>query len=215
MGYHRRAVSLHEAARVIARDHGGAIPSEPATLRSLPGIGPYTAAAVASIAFGVPVAAVDTNVRKVMARVEFGRERHEITTAQADAAAAAWLDRARPGDWNQALMNLGHGVCRTVPRCGACPLASACRFRLAGRTGVPSGRRQPAFDGSVRQLRGAVVTALRARPSMTISGLVAATGRGRSEVVAAVTGLERDGVVGATPAALSGSARGRVRLGGA
>jgi A/G-specific adenine glycosylase len=214
MGYHRRAVSLHEAARAILRDHGGAIPSDPAVLRALPGIGPYTAAAVASIAFGVPVAAVDTNVRKVMARVEFGAEPHEVTTAQADVAATEWLDRARPGDWNQALMNLGHGVCRTVPRCGECPLASVCRFHLAGRTGRPGARRQPAFQGSLRQLRGAVVAALRQRPTMTVAGLAAATGRGPDEVAAAVAGLARDGVVGATPAALEGRTRGRVSLGG-
>jgi A/G-specific adenine glycosylase len=215
MGYHRRAVALHDAARTMMREHGCAVPRDPSTLRALPGIGPYTSAAVASIAFGVPVAAVDTNVRKVMARADFGVERQEITAAQAEAAATAWLDPARPGDWNQALMNLGHGVCRTTPRCDECPLAPVCRFRLSGRTGRPSGPGQPAFEGSMRQVRGAVVTALRAHPTMTIGGLVGATGRDEEDVVTAVTGLARDGVVGATPAALAGNPRGRVRLGGA
>ncbi len=213
MGYHRRAVSLHEAARAIVRDHDGAVPRDPAALRALPGVGPYTAAAVGSIAFGTPVAAVDTNVRKLMARVEFGLERHEITTAQADDAAAAWLDPARPGDWNQALMNLGHGVCRTVPRCEECPLTSVCRFRQAGRRGGPSSRRRPAFHGSLRQLRGEVVAALRQSPTMTVAGLIAATGRGEDDVVAALAGLARDGVVAATRAALAGRAGGRVHLG--
>ena len=97
MGYNRRAVALHETARAIVRDHEGAVPREPDTLRALPGVGPYTAAAVASIAYGVPIATVDTNVRKVVARLDHGAERDEITAAQAADAAASWLDRSTPG----------------------------------------------------------------------------------------------------------------------
>src|SRR5262245_62460917 len=73
LGYNRRAVSLSEAARRIVRDHGGRVPADPATLRALPGVGPYTAAAVASIGFGLPIAAVGTNVRRVVARAVRGR----------------------------------------------------------------------------------------------------------------------------------------------
>jgi A/G-specific adenine glycosylase len=212
LGYHRRAVSLHEAARVIVRDHGGMIPADPGALRALPGVGPYTAAAVASIAFGVPVAAVDTNVRKVMARLVFGAERDEITSREADDAAAAWLDAARPGEWNQAMMNLGRAVCRTRPRCGVCPLADACRFRASGREGRPSVRRRPAFHGSARQLRGAVVAALRDESPATLASIAAATGWPIDRVSVAVAGLHRDGVVVAGRAALVGRPRGRVRF---
>jgi A/G-specific adenine glycosylase len=212
LGYHRRAVALHESARVIVRDHDGEVPAEPAVLRALPGVGPYTAAAVASIAFGAPVATVDTNVRKVIARLAFGAERDEITTRQADEAAAAWLDRQRPGEWNQAVMNLGRDVCRTRPRCDACPLAGTCRFRASGRAGRPSVERQPTFHGSSRQMRGEVVAALRARSPSTLGAIAASTERPVERVADAVAGLHRDGVVDASAAALEGRPRGRVRF---
>lgn len=212
MGYHRRAVALHETARAVMRDHGGRIPSDPAALRSLPGIGPYTAGAVASIAFGMPEAAVDTNVRKVLARVDHGAERDEISTVQAADAAAAWLDRSRPGDWNQALMTMGRQICRTTPRCDVCPLAPVCRFRANGRVGRPSVGRQPAFEGSMRQVRGAVVAVLTANTSCSLAGLANVAEAPLERVAAAVNGLVRDGVVSAGPMALAGKPRGRVRL---
>lgn len=212
MGYHRRAVALHETARAVMREHDGRVPSDPSALRTLPGIGPYTSAAVASIAFAVPVAAVDTNVRKVMARVEHGAERDEITPAQAAAAADAWLDRSRPGDWNQALMTMGRQVCRTTPRCAICPFAPVCRFRASGRSGRPSVGAQPAFEGSMRQARGAVVAALSAHPSLSIRRLAELTGLPVDRVTAAVSGLARDGVASAGPVARSGGRDGRVRL---
>jgi A/G-specific adenine glycosylase len=212
MGYHRRAVALHETARVVMGEHGGRVPSDPATLRTLPGIGPYTAAAVASIAFSVPTPAVDTNVRKVMARVDHGAERDEITGGQAAQSAESWLDRAHPGDWNQALMTMGRRICRTTPRCEICPFAPVCRFRASGRVGRPSAGRQPAFEGSMRQVRGAVVAALRTHPSLSLGRLAALTGQPLERVAAAVTGLVSDGVASAGPAALAGGSGGRVRL---
>jgi A/G-specific adenine glycosylase len=212
LGYHRRAVALHEAARAIVREHEGVVPSDPAALRALPGVGPYTAAAVASIAFGVPVATVDTNVRKVIARLAFGAERDEITSRQAEDAAAAWLDPTRPGEWNQAVMNLGREVCRTRPRCGVCPLAEPCRFRASGREGRPSVKRQTAFHGSAREVRGEVVAALRNRGPSTVGAIADSTGRPAERVVEAVVSLHRDGVVEASAAALEGRAGGRVRF---
>jgi A/G-specific adenine glycosylase len=214
MGYHRRAVALHEAARILVRDRNGVLPAQPEMLRTLPGIGPYTSAAIASIAFGIPVATVDTNVRKVMARLEFGVERDEIAPAQVAHAAERWLDRERPGDWNQALMTLGRQVCRTRPRCDACPLAPVCRFRSAGRTGRPSVRRQPPFEGSLRQVRGAVVAALRDRSSVSVARLVAVIGADAARVTEAIAGLAADGIVEASAGALAGRPTGRVRLPG-
>lgn len=212
LGYHRRAVSLQLAARTIVAEHGGRVPDGLTELQALPGVGPYTAAAVASIAYGVPVAAVDTNARKVMARLDHGVERDEITQRQAEAVAGEWLEGGRPGEWNQAVMTLGRSICRTTPRCEVCPLAPVCRFRAAGRTGRPSVRRQPAFEGSVRQVRGAVVSHLLAHPFLTIAGLASLTGYGAPRVAEAVAGLHRDRVVTATAAALDGRAGGRVRL---
>ncbi|MGZ4114689.1 MAG: A/G-specific adenine glycosylase, partial [Actinomycetota bacterium] len=133
LGYNRRAVALHRAAEAVVAEHAGVVPGDPAALRSLPGVGPYTAAAVASIAFGVGVVAVDTNVMRVVSRVV----RVEGVGA-IGAAAAGWLDGNDPGAWNQAVMDLGREVCRPVPRCGACPIRTTCRS--AGSVSARGGR---------------------------------------------------------------------------
>jgi A/G-specific adenine glycosylase len=211
LGYNRRAVALSEAARIIVRDHGGRVPDRVETLARLPGVGPYTAAAVAALGHGMPVAAVDTNVRRVVARARIGRD--DPSPLEVEAAAAAWLDRGDPGSWNQALMDLGREVCRPVPRCEACPLSRTCRFRLLGATPAPTPRRQGPFQGSFRQLRGAVIRELRAVDSATLGSLAARVGRSPDSVVAAVRRLAAEGLVRAGPAALDGRPSGRVRLG--
>ncbi len=212
LGYHRRAVALREAARIIVARHAGRVPERVEDLLALPGVGPYTAAAVASIAYRVPVAAVDTNARKVMARLDHGAERDEITLPDAEASASAWLARDRPGDWNQAVMNLGRDVCLTTPRCPVCPLAPACRFRASGRRGRPAGRRQPAFEGSMRQVRGAIVSQLRGHSSLSVARLARLTGHSSGRIGEAVAALHHDRIVSATPGALAGDGRGRVSL---
>ncbi len=208
LGYNRRAVALRATARAIVDDHDGIVPSDVAVLRSFPGIGPYTAAAVSSIAFGTPIAAVDTNVRKVMARVALGRDAHGVPDATITDAAQRWLATDAPGDWNQAVMDLGRQLCRPVPRCGGCPLARVCRFRSSGTTGPRSGRRQPPFEGSVRQLRGAILRELTIRTRPISTGTLAdRVGSDFARVRAAVEALRGDGLVEETPA-------GRVRLPG-
>jgi A/G-specific adenine glycosylase len=131
LGYYRRARDLHRAARVVREEHGGVLPRRIEDLRGLPGVGEYTSGAVASIAFGQAVPAVDGNVRRVLARL------HDVAEPSARwlrTTGAAWVDERRPGDWNQALMELGATVCTPrSPRCDACPLASWCRA-LAGGT---------------------------------------------------------------------------------
>jgi len=205
LGYHRRAVALHEAARAIVRDHGGVVPREVEELRRLPGVGPYTASAVASIAYGVPLAAVDTNARRIVARASFGAEQDEVVPRELTDEAQAWVPPRRAGDWNQALMDLGREVCRPlVPRCDVCPLASACRFRAEGRRGRRSGKRQPAFEGSLRQVRGRVLAALRDAPSVRVTDLPARAGVVIARADEALEGLTRDGLVVV--------ARGRARL---
>jgi A/G-specific adenine glycosylase len=195
LGYNRRAVRLSEAARVVVRDHGGRIPRDPVALRELPGVGPYTAAAVASLGFGEPVAVVDTNVRRVVSRVHLGIDGHEVPAVQVGALADAWLDRDDPIAWNQALMDLGREVCRPNPRCDVCPLAGVCRFRLDGSTARRGPRRQGPFEGSTRQVRGAVVNALRSHPSLTPTQLASETGFAADRVDAAVASLSVDGLV--------------------
>ena len=191
LGYPRRAVALSEAARAIVRDHGGSVPAEPAVLASLPGIGPYTAAAVASLGFGAPVPALDTNVRRVVRRVILGRD--DATAAETQSAAEHWLDRRDPAAFNQALMDVGRTHCRTRPRCGGCPLSRSCSFRLAGGVPSPAVRNRPRYEGSLRQLRGSILREVRSRTDVTMSALVAATGRSFDEVTAAVSDLADEG----------------------
>jgi A/G-specific adenine glycosylase len=194
LGYPRRALALREAARAIVRDHAGEVPRDVASLRELPGVGPYTAAAVASIAFGIPVAAVDTNVRRIAARVVHGSDPTEVPARVLQADADAMVDPAAPGQWNQAMMDLGRFVCRPTPRCGECPLAVGCRFALEGGSPRPSVRRQPAFDGSARQARGRVLAALRERGGASVRELAAQTGMPVGRTSRAAASLAGDGL---------------------
>jgi A/G-specific adenine glycosylase len=195
LGYPRRALALREAARAVVRDHDGRVPGDVAQLRSLPGVGPYTAAAVASIAFGVAVAAVDTNARRITARVLFAAEPQDVAPGALQAGADALVDPASPGAWNQALMDLGRFVCRPAPRCGECPLRGVCRFALEGAAPGPSGRRRPAFEGSARQARGRVLAQLRACGGASVGELAEATGMRLDRTSHAAAALASDGLV--------------------
>ena len=135
LGYYRRARALHRAAREIVARHGGSLPADPSALQSLPGIGKYTAHAIASLAFGRDVAALDGNVRRVFARV--AALETPIDTAAGEKAlwalAESHLPPGRAADYNQALMDLGATVCTPrAPRCVACPLDSFCKARQNG-----------------------------------------------------------------------------------
>jgi A/G-specific adenine glycosylase len=132
LGYYARARNLHKAARLM----DGVFPSGYQAVRDLPGVGDYTAAAISSIAFGLPYAVLDGNVMRVVARLtndpaDIGAAR---TRARFREIAQGWLDTRRAGAFNQAMMELGATVCLPrAPRCGICPLAALCAGRLAGR----------------------------------------------------------------------------------
>ncbi len=191
LGYNRRAINLRRAALVVVEELGGRFPADVAGLERLPGVGPYTARAVASIAYGQPVGAVDTNVRRVLGRSIAGdpgavppRELQALADALAGAAGPADADEPRhedgsaeldrPGDWTAALMDLGSTVCRArAPRCDACPVAATCAYALRKPTalGPPpaTARRDHAvreraepFEQSNRWLRGRILDRLRA-----------------------------------------------------
>jgi A/G-specific adenine glycosylase len=140
LGYYSRARNLHAGARAVDARFGGALPSRAAELREVPGIGPYTAGAIASIAFGERAPLVDGNVARVLARV-FAIEHDIKSTAgqkalwsAAGALMRALPEAAAPGDLNQGLMELGATICTaTQPRCLVCPLASACAAARTGR----------------------------------------------------------------------------------
>ena len=136
MGYNRRALNLHRLARRVVAEHGGAIPGDLAALAKLPGVGPYTARAVAALAFGARVGAVDTNVRRVLGRVA-GRPagpagRSDAATERAiQTLADAAVPPDAPGEWTHALMDIGATLCRPrAPRCTDCPAAPWCRSAL-------------------------------------------------------------------------------------
>jgi len=137
LGYYRRARNLQATARSLVHDHGGRLPADPASLRTLPGVGAYTAAALASIVHGVPAAVVDGNVIRVLSRLlglndpaASGPGRKKI-----EALAGRLLEPGRAGDWNQAVMELGANVCTPrSPRCSGCPWESSC---VGAETGSP------------------------------------------------------------------------------
>lgn len=138
LGYYSRARNLHGAARMVRERHGGRLPGTPDELRGLPGIGEYTAGAVASIAFGVPTPAVDGNVRRVLSRVY---DLEDPGPAELRDRASGLVPDDRPGDFNQALMELGATICTPrSPDCGACPVAEWCEAR---RLGVQEERPRP------------------------------------------------------------------------
>lgn len=181
LGYYRRARSLHAAAVAIVQRHGGRVPSDASSLRELPGVGRYTAGAVASIAFGKPEPIVDGNVMRVLSRLADRR------ASTADRAGQAWcwaqaeaLARAacRPAVTNEALMELGATVCTPAnPRCDACPLASLCRSRAAGSQSIvpppkPATTRRALVLHALVPLRGARV-GLAIRPEGLWKGLLA------------------------------------------
>ncbi len=131
LGYYSRARNLHAAARFVSGALGGAFPTDAEGLRALPGVGPYAANAIASIAYGEPAPALDGNQARVLSRV-LAWEEVLRTPFDLLAPAQDMIDRARPGDYNQALMDLGASICTPKsPRCGDCPVARHCAARAA------------------------------------------------------------------------------------
>lgn len=168
LGYPRRALRLQECARVLTAEHEGQVPADEVTLRTLPGIGEYTAAAVTSFAFGRRAVVLDTNVRRVLARAISGIALPPPTLQAAERTLAAELlppDGSAAARWSAALMELGALVCTArAPACGDCPLASRCEWRAAGYPPDPhrARRRSQGWQGTDRQARGRVMAALRA-----------------------------------------------------
>ncbi|MFI5621032.1 A/G-specific adenine glycosylase [Streptomyces sp. NPDC051567] len=166
LGYPRRALRLHGAAVAITERHGGDVPQGHAQLLALPGIGEYTAAAVASFAYGQRHAVLDTNVRRVLARTSTGVEYPPNATTAAERRLARQLlppDEGTAARWAAASMELGALVCTArTPDCARCPVAGLCAWRLAGKPpydGPP--RRGQTYAGTDRQVRGRLLAVLR------------------------------------------------------
>ncbi len=163
LGYPRRAKRLHECATVIAERFADTVPSDVETLLTLPGVGAYTARAVACFAYQRRVPVVDTNVRRVVARVVHGKAdaATSSTTRDLDDVAALMPDDADAPRFSVALMELGATVCTArAPRCGLCPLSS-CAWRSAGFPAATAARRSQRYAGTDRQVRGRLLDVLR------------------------------------------------------
>lgn len=182
LGYNSRALRLRNAAIQVS-DHGW--PTESADLRTLPGIGPYTANAIASICFGAPVPAIDTNLRRVLSRWD-GRP---LDGSDLERFASSVVG-SPAGDWNQALMDLGSTLCLARdPLCDQCPVAETCTDPSIY---VPAPR-QSRFEGSPRQLRGALVRADLVGDDLTETG--EKLGRSPQEISRAIAALSEEGLI--------------------
>jgi A/G-specific adenine glycosylase len=200
LGYPRRALRLHAAAVAITERHGGAVPSDHAQLRALPGVGDYTAAAVAVFAFGHRHPVLDTNVRRVLTRALAGAELPpaNVTRAERDRAAALLPeDDADAATWSVAVMELGALVCTAGrPRCADCPLAARCAWRAAGYPaydGPP--RRGQAWDGTDRQCRGRLMAAVREADGPVSAERLARTWDEADQRTRCLAGLVEDGLL--------------------
>ncbi|HSS10214.1 MAG TPA: A/G-specific adenine glycosylase [Acidimicrobiales bacterium] len=200
LGYNRRAVNLHRAARLVVDRYQGRLPANLDDLLALPGVGHYTARAVLAFAFEQPTGVVDTNAARVLARAVAGRR---LTTREAQTLADDQVPAGRAWAWNQAMLDLGAAVCTSrAPNCRGCPVRGSCRWRVAGyaTTDPAAGSagtsgRQSTFAGSDRQGRGRLMDALRRGP-VPLDRLAEAAGwsdaPGRASRVAA--GLVVDGL---------------------
>ena len=166
LGYPRRAKRLHECAVTIASEHGDVVPCDVETLLSLPGVGDYTARAIACFAYRKPVPVVDTNVRRVVARAVHGRADAHASPRDLADVAALLPNNAEAPRFSVALMELGATVCTArSPRCGLCPL-SACAWRSNGYPPAATApRRVQRYAGTDRQVRGRLLDVLRANTS--------------------------------------------------
>lgn len=171
LGYNRRARNLHQLSKQVVKKYKGKLPKTPQELQGLPGIGPYTSAAVACFAFGAPVALVDVNVRRVLGRVYYG-----VTGPRRTPESAMWQlasEHVPPQSvaWNSALMDFGATVCTArSPKCEACPLQKYCAAYPAVLTVDTHERvKQKAFTDSDRYWRGRIIATLQAMPKKSSS----------------------------------------------
>ncbi len=201
LGYPRRALRLHAAAVAITEHHGGVVPSEVEKLLDLPGIGDYTARAVAAFAFGLRHPVVDTNVRRVMARAVLGQGEAGPASTRRDLAAMESLlphDESAARLFNAGMMELGALVCTArAPRCDECPLAATCAWRAAGYPSYdgPRTAAQAKYGGSDRQVRGLILAELRASDIPVTREEIATLWPDAAQLIRALASLLADGLV--------------------
>ena len=201
LGYPRRALNLHAAAVAITERHGGVVPRSIEELLALPGVGEYTARAVAAFAFGDRHPVVDTNVRRVLARAIAGQGEAGPPSTKRDLAAMETILPTGPADArlaNAAIMELGAIICTArAPRCADCPIAAQCAWRLDGYPPYlgPRAPVQKKFEGSDRQVRGLIVAELRASDIPVTAEEIEALWPDAVQRERALAGLLHDGLV--------------------
>ncbi|TQF04832.1 A/G-specific adenine glycosylase [Kitasatospora acidiphila] len=200
LGYPRRALRLHAAATAIVERHGGRVPDDHAELLALPGVGEYTAAAVASFAFKQRHAVLDTNVRRVFARAVTGVEYPANATTAAERRVATGLLPAADevaAEWAVAVMELGALVCTArSPECGGCPLRAQCAWQRAGCPPHQGpARRGQSYEGTDRQVRGKLLAVLRAQHGPVPRGQLDVVWPDDIQRDRALDGLVADGLV--------------------
>ena len=197
LGYPRRAVRLHAAASQVTTRHGGELPAELDQLRRLPGVGEYTAAAVYSFGFHGRAVVLDTNIRRLLGRLDAGIASptdHIVAAERARAIQYLPEDPRTASRWSVAVMELGALVCTAAsPRCSVCPVAGQCTWRMAGYPPGPKPRR-PGFQGSDRQCRGQLLEVIRHRGETPVQ-VVLASWADADQAVRSLQGLANDGLV--------------------
>ena len=203
LGYPRRALRLHQTARIVTERHDGEIPADHDALLKLPGLGAYTAAAVAVFAFGGRHAVLDTNVRRVLARVASGRQFPGAAPSRAEYRLAEELlpqDPATAGRWSVAVMELGALTCTAArPRCGECPVARQCAWLAAGQPPATERRPGQRYEGTDRQCRGRLLALLRESPVPLSQGHLDLAWPDAVQRARALDGLVADGLVDPLP----------------
>lgn len=198
LGYPRRALRLHACAVAITGRHGGEVPDTYGELRALPGVGDYTAAAIASFGYGRSHAVLDTNVRRVLGRALSATEFPPASVTRAERQLAESLvPHERPELWAVAVMELGALVCTAAnPRCGSCPIVARCAWQVAGRPaydGPP--RRGQTYAGTDRQCRGRLLGLLRDTHAVVPKSRLDAAWADDAQRERALAGLLDDGLV--------------------
>lgn len=202
LGYPRRCRNLREAAVTVVRDHGGRVPGDLESLLALPGIGAYTARAILAFAHGVDAAVVDTNVSRVLSRVD-GRS---MSARELQSRADSLVPAGMAWEWNQVLMDLGARICTArTPGCDRCPVRAQCDWRGVGADPAPASagasRPQGRFEGSDRQARGRAMRAVSAPgvPRDRVVEAMGVDGERAGKLIAALIGeglmVERDGLL--------------------
>ncbi len=215
LGYYHRARRLHQAAKLIARDRNGEFPTTAEAWRELPGIGRYTAAAIASIAYGEPIAVVDGNVERVLNRIFVSIDSKEGNWQRAEAL----LDRTRPGDFNQAMMELGATICTPrAPQCLVCPLIKWCAARGAEARKPQAARKREQLHYALARRGDSILLVQRPADAKRMAGmwelpvlLAATTQEPLAKLRHSITDTDYDVGIVPAPAALIESLNGAAR----